>query len=777
MRHLSPFIASTALVLAILAATSARAAERQDPKLIYYGFDSPRPELFAREVAGLEAADTPIDGTAIDFRVYLDGGGWVRPFQRGFSGDLDDLALPGPYRKRWFRRGIEAMRSANPTRITNNFIRFQSRPGSVDWFDDAGWEQIVDNFRFAAYAAKESGMKGMLFDPEPYVEGFAQFEYLLQTGFGARDFDAYAAKARERGRETMRAMQAEYPDITILSLFLNAYVIVPRFRSEPAFGLDDPKLSLVHNPYALLPYFLDGWLDVANEGVTIVDGNERAYYYNSPLEFDEVASLIENEGAELVSPANRDTYRRQVQVGSAVFLDAYRDDFPSQFQPDLPDGTSWGELFRRNLVDAMRTSDEYVWLYGEGGRLWSQESAREPDTRPWSEVLPFTVEALAAERGRRRGTLPGTEEALAAVLSERERTTAYARENRLAAVADGSAAAGNRVRNGTFTNGTDGWGYFADANRRSGGSLSWQATGADADGGALAIDGARASASFQSLDITPGEVLWVQADVSRTGWSEPSVGVGFRGPDNPDGTLGRFLRYTATDFFLPEWVPVAERGTDPSAWTRIEGAVTVPENATKLVLSLGVDGQRDARDVASFDNVAVFAVGNAADVPAATPVDPPRPDTTPPVPTPLDDALLINPGFDDGLGGWESNAAMPPSLVTGGPDGGGTAVAIEASNTGVVQTVPVQAGGRYSVSAAARVEGGADRGFVGVLFRDANGRNVAGAFDSRQVEPGDWQRYAVDGTVPAEAVEIGVFAWKENATGTLLADDFELSLR
>ena len=772
-----------ALSLLTLAAC-AEAAEQREPKLVYYGFDSPRPELFAREVAALEAADTPIDGTAIDFRLYLDDGNFVRPFQRVFAGSLEDLSLPGPYQRRWFERGIRAMRSASPTRITSNFLRVQSRPGSVDWFDDAGWRQIVENFRFAAYAAKASGMEGMFFDPEPYVDGFAQFEYLIQTGFGERDFDEYAAQARQRGRQTMRAMRSEFPDITILSLFLNSYAVVPRFRSSPAWGLDDPKLALVRHPYALLPYFLDGWLDAAGPDTTIVDGNERAYYYNSSVEFDAVARLIENEGAELVSARNREKYRRQVQVGSAVFMDAYEESFPDRFQPVLPDGTSWAELFRQNVADALRTTDEYVWLYAEGGRLWSRDAARSPDVRPWSEVLPFTIPALRAERGRRGTTPPGTAEAVEAAVTERARTVAYARERWRAAVADGSAAEGNRARNGAFSNDTEGWGYFADTNRRSGGELSWRADGTDANGGSLTLSGARAGSAFQSLDVTPGELIWVRADVSRTGWSEPSVGLAFRGPRGADGSAGRFLRYDRAAFGLPEWTPVAARDGD-SPWTAIEGAIAVPENATSLVLSLSVDGQRDGRDRASFDNVVVFGAGNAADVPPEAPIEstdpPPASDPNPadptPAPSPDDGGLLVNRGFADGFDGWQVGAGSAVALRGDDTDGDGRAVGVEAGNAGAVQAVPVMPGQRYRLSASARVEGGADRAFVGVLFRDANGRNVPGAFDSRKVESESWRRYAVRGVVPPEAVEIGVFAWKESAPGTLVADDFALTLR
>ena len=332
-------LASIALGATLLACTGVQAAERSDPKIVYLGArDSPRPAQFAAEVGALERANTPIDGTSINFVARYPDGNFAKPFNRAFAGTLEELRVRGPLQRSWFERGAEDIRAANPRYITENFLRLQSRPGSVDWFDDAAWVQIVDTFRHAAFAASEAGLKGIFFDPEPYLEGFAQFEYLLQTGFGTRDYEAYVEQARLRGREVMSAMQEEFPALTILSLFLNAYPVVPRFRSETTADAADPRLSLVRDPYALLPPFVDGWLDVANPDVTFVDGNETAYYYDDPIDFDVAAARIREDGAALVSPGNREKYARQVQVGSAVFLDAYQDAFPEQFRPPLPEG-------------------------------------------------------------------------------------------------------------------------------------------------------------------------------------------------------------------------------------------------------------------------------------------------------------------------------------------------------------------------------------------------------------------------------------------------------
>ena len=765
-------LASIALGATLLACAGVQAAERSDPKIVYLGAkDSPRPAQFAAEVGALERANTPIDGTSINFVARYPDGNFAKPFNRAFAGTLEELRVRGPLQRSWFERGADDIRAANPRYITENFLRLQSRPGSVDWFDDAAWVQIVDTFRHAAFAASEAGLKGIFFDPEPYLEGFAQFEYLLQTGFGTRDYEAYVEQARLRGREVMSAMQEEFPDLTILSLFLNAYPVVPRFRSETTADAADPRLSLVRDPYALLPPFVDGWLDVANPDVTFVDGNETAYYYNDPIDFDVAAARIREDGAALVSPGNREKYARQVQVGSAVFLDAYQDAFPEQFRPPLPEGSTWPELFEQNTRNALRSADEYVWLYGETARFWTIAAGENGAEQPlWSEKLPFEVETLRAARGAARiGELPGTAEEVAARRGERARTIDFARGARDALLADlattgGSVADVDRIVNGDFASDLSDWGFFNDANRASEGDHAWIASGDDAPG-ALATDGARAGASFQSIDITPGEVLWIEADATREGWGEPSVSLGFRGPD------GRFLDEGRATFFLPAWTPVAARGALGERWQRIEGAVAVPPEATKLVVSLGVDGQRAGTDdTVAFDDVTLLSVGSAADIPAASPTPAPAP-----APTPAPDAtLLTNPGFEQELDEWQVSSTEPPALVAGAS---GRAVAIEAANTGVVQTVPIAPGQGFALSAAARVEGGAERAFVGVLFRDATGRNVPGAFSSRRVTGGDWSGYDVSGAAPPEAVEIGVFAWQEGASGTLFADDFSLELR
>ena len=74
-------------------------------------------------------------------------------------------------------------------------IRIGADPGNVDWFDDEGWQRIAEHWRIAAWLAKQSGMKGLLFDPEPYTPPHSQFNYAAQPGRSEHGFNEYSQRA------------------------------------------------------------------------------------------------------------------------------------------------------------------------------------------------------------------------------------------------------------------------------------------------------------------------------------------------------------------------------------------------------------------------------------------------------------------------------------------------------------------------------------------------------------------------------------------------------
>ena len=185
------------------------------------------------------------------------------------------------------RRAWTSFATCKFTRFTDNFITIGANPGNIDWFDDEGWQRIVEHWRIAAWLAKQSGLKGLLFDPEPYTPPHSQFNYAAQPGRKQHGFNEYAAKARQRGRQVMRAVAEEYPEITIFCYFMNSV-------SATAAGRADPRPALAAQGYGLYPAMIDGWLDAAPPTVVLVDGCESAYLYNSRQQFLE--SAIADQG-------------------------------------------------------------------------------------------------------------------------------------------------------------------------------------------------------------------------------------------------------------------------------------------------------------------------------------------------------------------------------------------------------------------------------------------------------------------------------------------------
>src|SRR5690606_38875079 len=118
-----------------------------------------------------------------------------------------------PWKREWFQKSIDDLKAIRSKKLTDNFVIVGANPGNVDWFDDAAWKEVVDHWRIAASIAREGGLKGILFDPEPYTKPFAQFNYAAQPEREKHTLGAYQAKARQRGQEVVRAIAAEAPDL------------------------------------------------------------------------------------------------------------------------------------------------------------------------------------------------------------------------------------------------------------------------------------------------------------------------------------------------------------------------------------------------------------------------------------------------------------------------------------------------------------------------------------------------------------------------------------
>jgi len=137
----------------------------------------------------------------------------------------------------------------------------------------------------------------------------------------------------------------------------------------------------------LLPAFYNGILEGAAPGTILVDGNESAYYYESPDEFYRAYHLIRQRAQTLVPEPLRKKYNAQVQAGMALYIDQTLAKRTTETTSHFLSPEQQLKFFEHNVYYALTTSDEYVWCYSERMNWWLPREKVEKD-----RALPAGVE-------------------------------------------------------------------------------------------------------------------------------------------------------------------------------------------------------------------------------------------------------------------------------------------------------------------------------------------------------------------------------------------------
>ena len=136
-------------------------------------------------------------------------------------------------------------------------------------------------------------------------------------------------------------------------------------------------MKLQYFEYGLLSEFINGMVDAAGPKVKLIDGWECAYCYLRAKEFSEGRQIVYEKVLPFVSDPQK--HAKAYSCGFGIWLDAYwldgknRDNFPADGRGEYP---GWSNTdFSRNyfqpeeleisLKNALKYSDEYVWLYAE----------------------------------------------------------------------------------------------------------------------------------------------------------------------------------------------------------------------------------------------------------------------------------------------------------------------------------------------------------------------------------------------------------------------------
>ncbi len=357
MKFFSAFVVS--LLLYSDAALSG--AETKSKKLIEFGWDEPDTAFLRAHIE--EMRNTPFDGCVfhVDYRKADGGKGrftWEAWGERVFTkGELADA--------------LAELKATKFGRFDRNFLRFNTTPGKLDWFD--GHSAVLTNSYLAARLAHEGHCPGLLFDIEQY-EG-PLFDYRKQRDAKSKSWEIYAAQVRRRGREVMQSFQSGYPDLTVFLTF--GY-------SLPWAETENGRKPLADCHYGLLAPFLDGMLEAAHGQTRLVDGCELSYGYKTTEQF--VAARKAAQQGLLPIVGDAESYRKYMELGFGIWLDQdwrkHGWDVAGVSKNYFTPGT-----FQASVRSALNICDQYVWIYSESPHWWNESGGPSKLPEEYVEAL------------------------------------------------------------------------------------------------------------------------------------------------------------------------------------------------------------------------------------------------------------------------------------------------------------------------------------------------------------------------------------------------------
>jgi formylglycine-generating enzyme len=238
--------------------------------------------------------------------------------------------------------------------LTDNFLWYRmlrahthqpDRDFAVDLTQDGEWAAVQENAALSARICREANLKGFMLDTE---------QYSTYVGGGAYPMGKDTpALLRRRGSQWIKAVQAEYPAITIIIFFAWS-----------------PDLETAEFLAGMRP-FLDGVLAGIEEPAKLVHAYENTFYYGQipgsrytrdgfpgdRAEYNRAREWIKKWRILSGSPEKYDKF---VKVGMAAWVESD----PWELSDSSASGsknTIWS-----NVPLALAYSDEYVWVWSEG---------------------------------------------------------------------------------------------------------------------------------------------------------------------------------------------------------------------------------------------------------------------------------------------------------------------------------------------------------------------------------------------------------------------------
>jgi len=343
------------------------AQERLRKKVVEYGWDVPYPDFVQQNIREMEKR--PFDG--IIFR--------TKEYNHAF-----DIRL---WKQADLQPQLDILAQIKWQKFTDNFLTlYAANNWNMDWFNDEHWNTIVENMKLFSLAVHSGHCVGVCFDPEPYGTD----PWVYPGPYKDKSFEQVADQVRRRGRQFITALQEHTPELKVLSFFQMGFF--GDIVDEPDPKTRQEKLS--KKWMVLLSAFCIGMLEGASPGTILIDGNESAYYYESPNDYYYAYHLIRQRAHTLVPEGLRKKYNSQVQVGMALYIDQTLGKRTVQTTGHFLTPDQQLKFFEHNVYYALTTSDEYIWCYSERMNWWLP-----PEKAGKDNILPPGVEeALVSAR-------------------------------------------------------------------------------------------------------------------------------------------------------------------------------------------------------------------------------------------------------------------------------------------------------------------------------------------------------------------------------------------
>lgn len=324
----------------------------ESKKIIMFGGGSRNIRRFRQDVEWLEEM-VAFDGTTLYPALHHEDGIKTEAIGRLFRDNgnrTNDTAV-----------GIADLRAAQAKtkQFTDNFLLAYLTTGNKrldppDWFDEE-FDIVIDNWKVSADFCRQTGLAGILFsDSAWYATNLWTYRGLkYESTKSARE---YAEQAFRRGAQIMRAISEVHPDIHIA--FING-------PAESRGSSDDAA------HFALLRAFVDGLLSESTGKARIT--GLMGLDYRAAVSFSS-ARRFAKQTLRQISRAPEEKFDEHFRVGFALFLGpVQRFEFSSK---NLAGNFYTPAEFQYALHQALRYSDEYVWVYN--GRCdWWDKGAHE----------------------------------------------------------------------------------------------------------------------------------------------------------------------------------------------------------------------------------------------------------------------------------------------------------------------------------------------------------------------------------------------------------------